>query len=359
MPNYDKLIKDFSELHGKYPKRFLILSFIITIILGAGISLIKIEQGDDMSQLPNDIEEIQVFMKMEDKFERYNSIIVVINSENVFSPDVLREAYLLNQELINVYGIEDSSFDIGLEDIYLPKEELKNRIEVSDSLGYMVIRLSVLKGVDDIVVYDDVKSIISKTTLNVQAGGDIAMNRELTNIILPEMSKISTFGMIGVLLCVILTFRSIRYGIMPLICVGVGIVWMMGISGFAGISLSSELVGVISMMAGIGIDFAIQTINRYNLERTPIIVEKIIRTLEGVVEPIVVSSIVAGFGFIAMLAGSLSILDTMGKMLFIGVFSCMGVTLIFLPSFLVIQEKVFQDTKNLIKRKMEVYYEKD
>lgn len=359
MSNYDKLIKNFAEMHGKNPKRLLILSFIITIVLGSGISLIKVEQEDDMEQLPTNIEEIKVFMKMEDKFERYSSIIIVINSENVFSPDVLREAYLLNQELINVYGIEGSSFDLKLEEIYLPKEELKNRLEVSDSLGYMLIRLNVTKGIDYIRVYDDVKAIISKTTLNVQPGGDIAMNKELTDIILPEMSKISTFGMIGVLLCVILTFRSIRYGIMPLICVGVGLVWMMGISGFLGISISSELVGVISMMAGIGIDFAIQTINRYNLERTPIIVEKIVKTLEGVVEPIVVSSIVAGFGFIAMLAGSLSILDTMGKMLFIGVFSCTGVTLIFLPSFLVVQEKIFQDTKNLIKKKMEVYHEKD
>ncbi|MEN6379284.1 MAG: MMPL family transporter [Methanofastidiosum sp.] len=359
MSSYDKLIKNFAEMHGKNPKRLLILSFIITIILGSGISLIKIEQGEDMDQLPNNIEEIQVFMKMEDKFERYNSIIIVINSENVFSPDILREAYLLNQELINVYGVEGSSFDLKLDEIYLPKEELKNRIEVSDNLGYMLIRLNVIKGVDDIGVYDDVKEIISKTTLTAQPGGSIAMIKELTDIILPEMSKISTFGMVGVLLCVILTFRSIRYGIMPLVCVGVGIVWMMGISGFAGISLSSELVGVISMMAGIGIDFAIQTINRYNLERTPVIVEKIVNTLEGVVEPIIVSSIVAGFGFIAMLTGSLSILDTMGKMLFIGVFSCMGVTLIFLPSFLVIQEKIFQDTKNLIKKKMEAYYEKD
>jgi hypothetical protein len=359
MSSYDKLIRNFADAHGKNPKKFLILSFIITIILGSGISLIKIEQGDDMEQLPNDIEEIQVFMKMEDKFERYNSIIIVINSDNVFSPDILKEAYLLNQELINVYGIEGSSFTLKLDEIYLSKEELKNRVEISDSLGYMVIRLNVIKGVDDIRVYDDVKEIISKTTLSVQPGGSIAMERELTDIILPEMSKISTFGMIGVLLCVILTFWSIRYGIIPLVCVGLGIVWMMGISGFAGISLSSELVGVVSMMAGIGIDFAIQTINRYNLERTPIIVEKIVNTLEGVVEPIVVSSIVAGFGFIAMLAGSLSILDTMGKMLFIGVFSCMGVTLIFLPSFLVIQEKIFQDTKNLIKKKMEAYYEKD
>ncbi len=359
MSNYDKLIKNFAEMHGKNPKRLLILSFIITIILGSGISLIKIQQGDDMEQLPNDLEEIQVFMKMEDKFERYNSIIIVINSENVFSSEILKEAYLLNQELINVYGIESSSFDLKFDEIFLPKEELKNRLEVSDSLGYMLIRLNVMKGVDNIQVYNDVKAIISKTTLTVLPGGNIAMNKELTDIILPEMSKISTFGMIGVLLCVILTFRSIRYGIMPLICVGVGLVWMMGISGFAGISLSSELVGVISMMAGIGIDFAIQTINRYNLERTPIIVEKIVKTLEGVVEPIVVSSIVAGFGFIAMLAGSLSILDTMGKMLFIGVFSCMGVTLIFLPSFLVVQEKIFQDTKKLIKKKMEVYHEKD
>ncbi len=133
---------------------------------------------------------------------------------------------------------------------------------------------------------------------------------------------------------------------------------MMGISAFVGISLSSELVGVVSMMAGIGIDFAIQTINRYLLERSPVISEKIENTLEGVIAPIIVSSIVAGFGFVAMLTGSLSLLDTLGKMLFIGVFSCMGVSLIFLPSLLIIQENIFQDTEKMIKKKMEVLYGK-
>lgn len=359
MRDIDKVIKKFAEIHGKHPKRLLVASLIITIILGVGMSLIEVKQEEDSDQLPKNIEEIKVFMKMEDKFERYNSIIIVIKSDNVFSPDVLKEAYLLNQELKSIYGIESSSFNLELEDIYLPKEELMNKLEVSDSLGYMLIRLNVIKGVDPLIVYDDVKDTMSRTVLTVQPGGNIAMGKELTDIILPEMSKISTFGMIGVLLCVILTFRSIRYGIIPLICVGIGIVWMMGISGFVGISLSSELVGVVSMMAGIGIDFAIQTINRFNLERSPIVVEKIVKTLEGVIEPILVSSVVAGFGFIAMLAGSLSMLDTMGKMLFIGVFSCMGVTLLFLPSFLVIQEKIFQDTKNLIKKKMEVYNEEN
>ncbi|NMC58724.1 MAG: MMPL family transporter [Candidatus Methanofastidiosa archaeon] len=359
MVNFQNLIKRFAEMHGKNPKTILIVSIIITLIFGSGMSLIKVKQEEDADQLPRNLEDIKVYMQMSDKFERYDSIIIVINSENVFSPDVLKEAYLLNQQLINVYGIESSSFDLQLDEIYLPKEDLMNRLEVSDSLGHLLIRLNVLQGVDPLLVYDDVKDVMSKTALTVQPGGNIAMNKELTDIILPEMSKLSTFGMIGVLLCVILTFRSIRYGLLPLICVGIGIIWMMGISGFVGISLSSELVGVISMMAGIGIDFAIQTINRFKIERSPIVFEKIVRTLEGVVEPIIISSIVAGFGFIAMMAGSLSMLDTMGKMLFIGVFSCMGVTLIFLPSFLVIQEKIFQDTKKLIKKKMEVYHEKD
>lgn len=358
MSNYDKLIKKYAEIHGKHPKKILILSFIITIILGAGITLMKIEQMEGIGQLPSDREEMQVFLKMEDKFERYNSIIIVIKSDNVFSPDILKEAYLLNQKLINVHGIEASSFDLKLDEIYLPKENLIHRLEVSESLGYMLIRLNVTKGVDSVSIYDDIKDIISETSLTIHPGGSLTLNRELTNMVLPELSKISLVGSIGVLLCVILTFRSIRYGLIPLICVGLGIVWMMGISAFFGISLSSELVGVVSMMAGIGIDFAIQTINRYLLEKSPIISERIGNTLEGVIAPIIVSSIVAGFGFVAMLTGSLSLLDTLGKMLFIGVFSCMGVSLIFLPSLLIVQESIFQDTEKMIKKKMEVLYEK-
>ena len=62
-------------MHGKNPKRLLIISIVITLILGAGMSLIQIKQDEDSDQLPKNLEEIKVFMKMEDKFDRYNSII--------------------------------------------------------------------------------------------------------------------------------------------------------------------------------------------------------------------------------------------------------------------------------------------
>jgi predicted RND superfamily exporter protein len=273
-------------------------------------------------------------------------MLVLIKSENVLSPNLLKEVYLLNNQLVNVYGIEGSSFNLDIEDIYLPKEELKRRLEVSDSLGYLIIRLDVSKGADQLQVYDDVKSVLTLTPLSVQPGGTMAMIRELTDIIMPEMSKLSILGLIGIFACVMLTFMSVRYGIIPLLSVGVGIMWMMGIAGFMGTTIDSGLVGIMSIMAGIGIDFAIQTINRFRLEKSPVMVERMVNTVQGILEPVILSSVVAGFGFMAILTATLSFLDVLGKLLFVGVFSCAVITLLFLPSFLVVQERFLKILKN-------------
>jgi predicted RND superfamily exporter protein len=219
--------------------------------------------------------------------------------------------------------------------------------------------LDVSKGADQLQVYDDVKSVLTMTPLQVQLGGTLVMIRELTDLVMPEMSKLSLIGLVGILACVMLTLRSIRYGIVPILLVAVGIAWMMGIAGFMGITIDSGLIGIISMTAGIGDDYAIQTINRFRHGKSSVIVERMTNTFEGIFEPVILSSVVAGLGFIAILSATLSSLDVVGILLFVGVFSCAGITLLFLPPFLIVQEKVFQDTKNLIKKKMEVYNEKN
>ena len=352
-------ITRFSDLQAKRPKSFLLVGIVLTLLIASGVSYIKVVEETEESTLPVNSEVMLAFNTLKDKFQRYDSMLVLINSENVLSSNVLKETYLLNNQLINVYGIEGSSFNLDLEDIYLPKEDLKKRLEVSDSLGYLILRLDVSKGADQLQVYDDVKSVLTMTPLQVRLGGTLVMIRELTDLVMPEMSKLSLIGLVGILACVMLSLRSIRYGLVPIILVALGITWMMGIAGFMGITIDSGLIGIISMTAGIGDDFAIQTINRFRHVKSSGLVERMTNTFEGIVEPVILSSVVAGLGFIAILSATLSSLDVVGILLFVGVFSCAGITLLFLPPFLIVQEKVFQDTKYLIKKKMEVYNEKN
>jgi len=133
-------------------------------------------------------------------------MLVLIESENVLSPNLLKEVYSLNNQLINIHNVEGSSFNLDIKDIYLPKEDLKRRLEVSDSLEYLILRLDVSKGADQLQLYDDIKNVLTMTPLSVQPGGTISMIRELTDIIMPELSKLSTLGLIGILACVMLTF---------------------------------------------------------------------------------------------------------------------------------------------------------
>jgi len=218
---------------------------------------------------------------------------------------------------------------------------------VSDDYTTSIIRINLAEmneeKKEDFI--DELKHIISETEkpagLNIGLIGDPIVSEELKKQIMPTMQTTSMFSLIGIFIVVCLLFLSLRYGIISLLAIGFGIIWVYGILGLSGMPISSTMSGGVSMIMGIGIDFGIQVVNRFKQERKKHKIEKAMKiTLSNVFMPMLITTLAALIGFRAMSLGQLTLLADLGNMMSFGVLFCFIAAVTVIPSVLVINEKL-------------------
>jgi hypothetical protein len=208
---------------------------------------------------------------------------------------------------------------------------------------------------------DEVNQLINDTEslagVTVSATGSIITGKEVQDQIGSTMGSSSMFSLILILIIVVLLFFSIRRGLISLLAIAFGTIWVFGAMGWLGLGISSAMSGAISMIMGIGIDFGIQIVNRFSQERK-INKQKIAlkETISNTFPQMMLSTVAALIGFRAMSLGQLTLLGDMATMMSIGIFFCLIVAMTIIPAALIINDdlKIFdkhaQKLKNIIKR---------
>lgn len=176
----------------------------------------------------------------------------------------------------------------------------------------------------------------------------------------PDMAKTSTYSLIGIVIIILLIFRSVKYGFTPITTIIFGSLWAMGYVGFIGMGMSSQTSGVLSMIMGIGIDFGIQVVTRYRfeLENLPAIRERhpgldlgpkdaMAVTLNNVTIPMLTTTLAALIGFQAMSLGKLTFLGDMGTIMSYGVAANMVAAVTVVPAIVVLFDST--DNKKFMK----------
>ncbi len=218
---------------------------------------------------------------------------------------------------------------------------------VSDDYTTSIIRINLAEmneeKKEDFI--DELKHIISETEkpagLDVGLTGSPVISKELKNQVKPTMQKTSMFSLIGIFIVVCLLFLSLRYGIISLLAIGFGIIWVYGVLGLFGMPIGSTMSGGISMIMGIGIDFGIQVVNRFRQEREKHKIEKAMKiTLSKVFIPMLITTLAALIGFRAMSLGQLTLLADLGNMMSFGVLFCFIAAITVIPSILAINERL-------------------
>jgi predicted RND superfamily exporter protein len=176
----------------------------------------------------------------------------------------------------------------------------------------------------------------------------------------PDMAKTSMYSLIGILVIILVLFRSIKYGFTPMSTIIFGTIWAMGFVGFIGMGMSSQTSGVLSMIMGIGIDFGIQVVTRYRFELLNIPALKELHpdldigpkdsmavTLNNVIIPMFTTTLAALIGFQAMSLGKLTFLGDMGTIMSYGVAASMVAAITIVPALIIIIDTM--DIKKYIK----------
>ncbi len=355
------MIKIYSKFASRNPTILIVIVIIFTSLSIYGIKKIEMAGLKYIDIFPEDKPEIIAIKKVEDNFASTRSLNIVVKAVDVRYPEVVEYIDIISnklesiEEIVSAMSISDFLKENGrlISDydeicMKLEKEREKDFYVSEDySIALIRLRLSDVEGKEEEVV-KKVREIIYRvpkpsTVYETELEGDV-VNAVIFKELTPEdMSKTTKFSFIGVIVVILLLFRSIIYGFIPLFSVVLGLVWLYGMLGILGVKISSTLAGVASMTIGIGIDFAIQIINRFRQEVLELKGEEekaMENTLRAVIFPMSITTLASIIGFRALSLAELEVMHDLGLAMSLGVLACYLSALTFVPSAVLLSRKL-------------------
>ena len=138
---------------------------------------------------------------------------------------------------------------------------------------------------------------------------------------------------------VLLVMFRVRWRLLPLLVVIIGVLWSFSILGMIGISLSLVTISGLPILIGMGIDFAIQIHNRVEEE---VVLDKeahpISETVANLAPPLFAAAFTAVVAFVALGISKVPMIRDFGVLLAIGILVLVVVGIVVPASALGIRE---------------------
>jgi hypothetical protein len=358
-------IRRYSHFVAYHPYHILLLITFLSLFAVVMSSTITTEKTDIKDMVPEELEAITTLNAIEDKFGSSDVVFIAVELDTSYrgsqeirdirDPQVLQYVNQLTQLSLHtrdvltassaatvIKNINNGRLPLSLRRV----QELADKnglLEgyVSDNHALTLVKIRLTDDADLEEIQKELENLVEYTPkppgIKASVGGKPLEGEVVEKTIQPDMQRTSTYSLIGILLIVLILFRSPKYGFIPLTTILFGTLWAMGYVGLIGMHMTSETSGVISMIMGIGIDFGIQLTTRYRFElqhRSP--ADAMEATLSEVITPMSTTTLAALIGFQAMSMGQLTFMAKMGTMMSYGVAACMLAAITVVPSLLLI-----------------------
>jgi predicted RND superfamily exporter protein len=390
----NKIIELYSNFITKFPVLVLVIMLLVSVFAIQMAGTIKTKKSDTKSMLPQDAEAIKTLNSIENEFGSTNIVSFAVEMDPLYTgsdevrdvrdPRVIQYTDQLSQLALHTDNVIDvtspasvlKSVNGGL----LPQssrdiQELSNKNGLLDryiSKDY-TLALVTIRTTDDVdlsKLEPELEKILQQVPkppgIMASIGGSVMESQIMQTAIAPDMAKTSLYSLVGILIIVLVLFRSIKYGFTPMTTIIFGTLWTMGYVGLIQMGLSSTTSGVTSMIMGIGIDFGIQLVTRYRLELQNLSTlnehhpqfqlgprEAMTVTLNNVIIPMLTTTLAALIGFQAMSLGRLTFLGDMGTMMSYGVAASMIAAITIVPAIILIIDTM--NMKNIYKKLMNIF----
>jgi len=354
------ILKRLGRFEVKHPWLVILFVLIFTIISLHGMSKIEMITSYE-NMLPSDIPVIQTMHMIQDEYGGADMIQILVEADDVRDPEVIRAIDTLSSMIKDekwVTGVS-SIADLVKQDGFVPssKDSVKkilsnlpqDQVEavVSDDYRYTLINIRVNMIYTEETEADmterlmgDIEKVSFPEGVSLSLSGMVPLDYVTNKLTMKDLRVISLIGLTLVLLVVILYFRSVTNGLLALSPVLIAVFWTGGWMGYLGIPFSSAMTGLISMLMGLGVDYGIHIIHRYEEE-----VEKGLSVEDAVVESVtnigiglVIVSLTTIVGFLALTASDLVLMRQMGEALALGIFFCFFAATLMLPPVLVVKD---------------------
>lgn len=353
----DKLYRGYGKIVANKPWIVLIVTVLLTIVMFYGMTQIKNQDVDFETILPEDLEEMVAFQRLNNEFgERSSALIYVEVSpeslgsdepQDIRDPRVLDYVDRLTQKAGYIQDVEEvnsiSQIVKEANDGQIPKtiaiegeifESFAAQDLITQDYSATLIRISASKDAvnDRHEITRQIYELIDETQrpagVNVRASGGLVVETELDALNGPDSQFTSIVSFAGIIIFLYVLTRSVKNTFLPLVTVVLGIIWTLGLGGIFGVPFNNITTSVVTMVIGIGIDFGLQIMLRYNYELKRFEKRKAMEeTITNIMTPMVITVVAALIGFSAMNFGQLTLMGDLGTMMSFGVLGSMLVAI--------------------------------
>ena len=350
----------------RHPGRVLLVSALITVMLGTGMVFLRIDTNQE-NYFPHKNPVRKASTIINEKFGGSQTISVMISGD-IKDPDIMRRIDDLTGHLKEQKGV-GSVFSISevvremSKALYDPDEDGYDRIPGSSEAIAQMFELYNMSGNPDdwkqlmnfeytkahILVKlsrpennviralrDDIRSYTADFPAKVTLGGYAIIMADFAGKIIQGQLSSLLIALLAVFVLLSVIFRSVKGGLIGCIPLAASIIIQFGVMGLTSIPIDAATALLSSIMIGVGVDFTIQFLWRYNSELKNGLSHALAlaTTYETTGRSIVINamSVMAGFSA-TMISGFLS-MRYFGYLVLLSIGSCLLCAMIVIPAFM-------------------------
>ncbi|MFC1751780.1 RND family transporter [Thermoproteota archaeon] len=212
------------------------------------------------------------------------------------------------------------------------------------SMGLVFVRTSIaVTDIDNLIpLVNTVESLVKEQQQahNVKAGvsGFLVLQRDEMVHTTSDMNKSFLISIILILVIFLVGFRLLRYSVLAVIPLIIGIIWAMGLAYviYGSLNLFTAMMGAI--LIGLGIDYAIHIMALYTEERNKGtgVSDALTMVFRKTVKGIVTGSVTTAIGFTMFGFSSFPAYQEFGVTLGLGILCILAASILILPCLLII-----------------------
>ena len=359
-------LKKLAEIQKKHTKVLAIAVILITIILGIGLKDLTIN-SDFRKEMPTDLPIFALNDRISAKFGGQDMVLIAVqidesvDSKNAIrdirDPRVIQSLILLDEDLRSETSVTSimspASFFRG-ETAPSPEkitQTIRNNPGMNGffSKNYkmvlMFVNTDIGSGEEQIqnfnkILQEHIDNTPRPTGVKFGITGQPIIRMTIFDLLKRDAVTTLIVSAVIILLLLFVMERTYTHALLVFAPLSLGLIWTMGTLGWLGIPLSVATVGLSSMILGLGVEYGVFVLTRYNEERDKNIsqLESMKTTVHSIGTAVIGSGLTTIVGFGVLSFASIPMMQHLGQTLALGIAYCLLAALFVNPVFILLEE---------------------
>ncbi|MGV8086733.1 MAG: MMPL family transporter [Candidatus Woesearchaeota archaeon] len=382
----ESFLRRVAIIQKKYTATLLVIVLIITLFMVVGAFKLKMES--DLSKMnPQGLEVFKLNDRIISKFGGQDTILILIgidsnsNSKNAISD--IRDSRVINYvmqlerslkdessissvtSIANVYSGMDSVTDSTISYTLEQYPELNDFFSDNYAYTFIIVRSDIGEGEERIVaitnlIQEKIDEIPKPTGTEILITGSPPIRVTILNVLKHDAIFTLLIAFIIIFILLIIMEQSLIKAVLISTPLLLGLIWTVGTMGHLGIELSIVTAGLGAMLLGLGVEYGVFMLKRYEEERDKDHnqLDSLKISLPSVGTSIMASGLTTVVGFLALTLSFSPMLQKLGFSLALGIFYCLITALFVSPLIFLTAEniedkidfKIYQFVKNRYSR---------